>query len=110
LLEGRGGLEAELLKGNFTPDLSLLRARPGDSRSSWICIPTHNTSAHLVLHVLAPNVKCKSFDQIIRESLAPKLLSTPRAARISPLENIDSQRRLAFQHAPLCHNIASRVR
>lgn len=98
------------MKRNFTPELSLLRAHPGDSSSSWICVPTHNTSARLVLHMPTSNVKCKGFDQVIRKSLAPKLLSTHRAARVPSLENIDSQRRLAFQHASLCHIIALRVR
>ncbi len=81
--------------------LSPLGPGPGPSRSSWTCIPTHNLPAHLILHVAAPNVKCKGFDQAIRKALAPKLLSTHRAARIAPLENIDSQRSVAFQHAQI---------
>ncbi|MFZ0537286.1 MAG: alpha-glucuronidase family glycosyl hydrolase [Candidatus Sulfotelmatobacter sp.] len=51
------------------------------------------------------NVKGKGFDQVRRKTLTPKLLSTHRASRISSLDNIDSQRCLAFQHATLCHNI-----
>ena len=46
-------------------------------------------------------MKGKGFDQVIRKSLAAKLLSTSGAARVSSLENIDSQRSLAFQHAPI---------
>jgi hypothetical protein len=46
-------------------------------------------------------VNGKCFDQVIRKALAPKLLSTNRAARIPSLENTDSQRSLAFQHAQI---------
>lgn len=99
-----GRREARLLQRNLTPQLSLLCPRPGDSPSNWTCVLTHNISAHLDLHVPAPNVKRKGFDQVIGKSLAPKLLSTRRAARIPALENVDSQSRLAFQHALLCHN------
>jgi hypothetical protein len=97
--------EAILSKGNFTPQLPLLRPRARHSRSSGTRVCRHRTSAHLVRQVAAPNVKGKGFDQVIGKPLAPKLLSTHRAARIPPLENIDSQRCLAFPHAPLCHNI-----
>lgn len=63
-----------------------------------------NTPAHIVLHVPAPHVKRKGFDQVIRKPLAPKLLSTYRAARIPPLENIDSECSFAFQNVSLWHN------
>jgi len=94
-----------LLNRKSTQELSLLRPGAGDPRTHWTGIPTHNSSAHIMLRVPAPNMKSKGFDQTLRKSLAPKLLSTHRAARIPGLENVDSQRRLAFQHAPLCHNI-----
>jgi hypothetical protein len=95
--------EAEVLKRNFTQKLS--RPCPGNSSSCWTGVPTHSTSVHLILHVPAPNVTRKGFDQVIRKPLAPKPLSTHRAAGILPLENVDSQRSLAFQRTPLCHNI-----
>ncbi len=88
-------------KHDLTLELSLLRPCPADSRSSGTGIPTRNASAHPVLHVPAPNVKCKGFDKVIRKPLAPKFLSTHRAAWIPPFEDVDSQRRLAFQHASL---------
>jgi hypothetical protein len=79
----------------------LLRPCPADSRGTWTHILTDSASAHLVLHVAAANVKYKGFDQVIGEALAAKLLSTHRAAWIFSLENIDSQRSVAFQHAPI---------
>ncbi len=91
------------MKRNFSQELSLVRPRPGDSLRSWTRVTTHKASTHPLLHVPAPNVKGKGFNQLIREAFAPKLLPTHRAAWISPLENIDSQGRLAFQHTPLCH-------
>jgi hypothetical protein len=95
--------EAEMLKRNFPQRLS--RPCPGNSSSCWTGIPTHSTSVHLILHVPAPNVTRKGFDQVIRKPLAAKPLSTHRAAGILRPENVDSQRSLAFQHTPLCHNI-----
>lgn len=82
-------------------ELSLLCSCPSGSRSTCICVFTHRTSIHPVVHVAPPDVKHKGLNQVGRKSLAPKLLSTYRAARISPLDNIDSQRCLAFQHAPI---------
>jgi hypothetical protein len=89
------------LRKNFTQELSRLRPRPRASRSCRTRVPAHIASAHLILHVAAPNVNGKGFDQVIGKALAAKLLSTLRAARISALENIDSQRSLAFQHAQI---------
>jgi hypothetical protein len=83
---------------------SLLRPRPHHSRSRWTRVDTQITPGQLVLDVPAANVKCKGLDQAMGKALAPELLSTRGAARIPALEDIDSQRRLAFQHAPLCHN------
>ena len=74
----------------LTLQLSLLRPCPGDPRIRWIRVSTHNTRAHVILHVPAPNMKCKGFNWVIRKSLASELLSTHRAARIPSLENIDS--------------------
>ena len=84
---------------------SLLRPRPRHSRRRWTRVDTEITPGHLVLDVPAANVKGKGFDQAMGKALAPELLSTRGAARIPALEDIDSQRRLAFQHAPLCHKI-----
>ncbi len=70
-----------------------------------------NGLADIVVQVAASNVKHECFDETGRETLAPELLSTHRAARIPPLENIDSQRSLAFQHAHHCATrFALRVR
>jgi hypothetical protein len=89
------------LPKNFTQKLSRLRPGPGASRSGRTCVPTNIALAQFVLHVAASNVNGKGFDQVIGKAFAPKLQSTHRAARISPLENTDSQRSLAFQHAEI---------
>ena len=93
--------EAELLERNLTHGLSLPRFCPCDSCRSRTRESTHNISAHVTLYMLAPNVKGKGFDQVFGKSFAPEFLSANRAAWIPALENIDSQRGLAFEHAPI---------
>ncbi len=56
--------------------LLLLRPRPGESSRSWGRVPTHNTAAHIVLHVPASDVKNEGLDQVRRKPFASKLLST----------------------------------
>jgi hypothetical protein len=89
------------LNRKFRHELSLLHPRAADSRSGWGRILTHGAWAHLVLQVATANVEGKGLDEVRRKPLASELVATHRAARISSLENIDSQRCLAFQHAPI---------
>jgi hypothetical protein len=48
------------------------------------------------MQMVAPGVKSKGFDQVASQTLASKFLTTGRAAGISALSNIDSQRGFVF--------------